>query len=231
MEIVTRDHDFHRFTLRYFFNREIVTSNSSDRDAASTIFEETESISIGEVMRSPVFSEDDSSDNSFWIDLGQSPFGSDSSGQLNRPKLGSPLPSSWFASRINQKRLSPKPALKVYRSPIFDEKRVNFRHNEDQVLSFDAAVLSVSQELDRVKEIPEEELYVVQTNDREMTQKIHICIVLERLKRSLQLFKDQKTTRHLVAEKPAKGMARLLIDVKSQKKVQSGGKPKASLGC
>ncbi|KAK9136208.1 hypothetical protein Syun_015538 [Stephania yunnanensis] len=146
--------------VRDVFDTEMAVENSSDRDAASTIFEETESISIGEVMRSPVFSEDDSSDNSFWIDLGQSPFGSDSSGQLNRPKLGSPLPPSWFAGRKNQKRLSPKPALKVSRSPIFDERRVNFRHNEDQVLSFDAAVLSVSQELDRVKEIPEEELYV-----------------------------------------------------------------------
>ncbi|KAK9109019.1 hypothetical protein Sjap_017079 [Stephania japonica] len=146
--------------VRDVFDTEMAVENSSDRDAASTIFEETESISIGEVMRSPVFSEDDSSDNSFWIDLGQSPFGSDSSGQLNRPKLGSPLPPSWFASRKNQKQFSPKPALKASRSPIFDEKRVNFRHNEDQVLSFDAAVLSVSQELDRVKEIPEEELFV-----------------------------------------------------------------------
>ncbi|KAM2269174.1 hypothetical protein TB2_046921 [Malus domestica] len=49
----------------------------SDRDGASTIFEEAESISIGEVMKSPIFSEDESSDNSHWIDLGQSPFGSD----------------------------------------------------------------------------------------------------------------------------------------------------------
>ncbi|KAM0985678.1 hypothetical protein ACFX13_013138 [Malus domestica] len=45
-------------------------------------FEEAESISIGEVMKSPIFSGDESSDNSHWIDLGQSPFGSDMSDQV-----------------------------------------------------------------------------------------------------------------------------------------------------
>ncbi|XP_020258772.1 uncharacterized protein LOC109835198 [Asparagus officinalis] len=117
--------------------------NSSDRDGASTIFEE-ESVSIGEVMKSPVFSEDESSDHSFWIDLGQSPYGSDHSGQLNRGgKLGSPLPPSWFTGRKTQKRQSPRLATKISRSPIYD----------DHVVSFDAAVL----ELDRVKEDSEEE--------------------------------------------------------------------------
>ncbi|ONK64857.1 uncharacterized protein A4U43_C07F30700 [Asparagus officinalis] len=130
------------------FETEMDHDNSSDRDGASTIFEETESVSMGEVMKSPVFSEDESSDNSFWIDLGQSPYGSDHSGQLSRGgKLGSPLPPSWFTGRKNQKRVSPKLATKMSRSPIYD----------DHVVSFDAAVLSVSQELDRVKEDPEEE--------------------------------------------------------------------------
>ncbi|XP_031479731.1 uncharacterized protein LOC116250266 [Nymphaea colorata] len=142
--------------VRDVFETELEHENSSDRDGASTIFEETEeSVSVGEVMRSPVFSEDESSDNSFWIDLGQSPLGSDNSGQLNKPKLGSPLPPSWFSSRKNQKRLSPKQNSKISRSPLYDDRRLNpGSHN---VLSFDAAVLSVSQELDRVKEVPEEE--------------------------------------------------------------------------
>lgn len=64
--------------------------NSSDRDGASTIFEETESISIGDMMRSPIFSEDGSSDNSLWINLGHSPFELDHSEHLNKSKLVSP---------------------------------------------------------------------------------------------------------------------------------------------
>lgn len=133
--------------VRDVFETEMDQDNSSDRDGASIIFEEAESVFAGEVMRSPVFSEDESSDSSFWIDLGQSPFGLDNSGHLNRPKLGSPVPPSWFTSRKNHKRVSPKHASKVSSSPIYD----------DHVLSFDAAVLSVSQELDLVKEVPEEE--------------------------------------------------------------------------
>ncbi|KAJ8645649.1 hypothetical protein MRB53_007397 [Persea americana] len=145
--------------VRDVFESEMDHDNSSDRDGASTIFEEAESVSVGEVMKSPIFSEDESSDNSFWIDLGQSPYGSDHSGQLNRPKLGSPLPPSWFSCRKNHKRLSPKMTSKIPKSPIYDDRRMNLRSSEDQVLSFDAAVLSVSQELDRVREIPEEEQY------------------------------------------------------------------------
>ncbi|KAL2528375.1 uncharacterized protein Fot_20976 [Forsythia ovata] len=50
--------------VRDVFETDIEHDNSSDRDGVSTIFEETESISIGEVMKSPVFNEDESSDNS-----------------------------------------------------------------------------------------------------------------------------------------------------------------------
>lgn len=132
--------------------------NSSDRDGASTIFEETESVSVGDVMKSPVFSEDESSDNSFWIDLGQSPYGSDCSGQLARGRaLGSvsplPPPPPWLSGRRSHRGLSPKiPSRASARSPLYD----------GQVISFDAAVLSVSQELDRVKEVPEEEVAEIQ---------------------------------------------------------------------
>ncbi|KAG5245644.1 Pyridoxal phosphate-dependent transferases superfamily protein [Salix suchowensis] len=136
--------------VRDVFETEMEHENSSDRDGTSTIFEETESISVGEVMKSPVFSEDESSDNSFWIDLGQSPLGSDSAGQLNKPKLASPLPPFWFSGKKNNIRLSPKPTSKVYGSPMYDAKGVNLgSHDDHHVMSFDAAVLSVSQELDR----------------------------------------------------------------------------------
>ncbi|KAG8043236.1 hypothetical protein GUJ93_ZPchr0111g33292 [Zizania palustris] len=131
--------------------REVIESeidqDSSDRDGASTIYEENESVSVGEVMKSPVFSEDESSENSFWVDLGQSPLGSDHSEQSSKGKLGSPLPASWFSGRRNAKKELPKVPSKLARSPIYD----------NHVVSFDAAVRSVSQELEHVEEYPEED--------------------------------------------------------------------------
>ncbi|CBI40973.3 unnamed protein product, partial [Vitis vinifera] len=145
--------------VRDVFETELDQDNSSDRDGASTILEETESISVGEVMKSPVFSEDESSDNSFWIDLGHSPLGSDNAGQVNKQKLASPLPPFWFSGKKNHKWLSPKPS-KISSSPIYDDREIKLGPKEDHhVLSFDAAVLSVSQELDHVKGIPEEEQF------------------------------------------------------------------------
>ncbi|KAK3149235.1 hypothetical protein QOZ80_3AG0214730 [Eleusine coracana subsp. coracana] len=130
--------------------REVIESemdqDSSDRDGASTIYEESESVSVGELMKSPVFSEDESSENSFWVDLGQSPLGSDHSEQLSKGKLGSPLPASWFSGRINAKKASPKATSKLAKSPIHD----------NHVMSFDAAVRSVSQEPGPMKVIPVE---------------------------------------------------------------------------
>uniref|UniRef100_A0A0A9EZE6 Uncharacterized protein n=1 Tax=Arundo donax TaxID=35708 RepID=A0A0A9EZE6_ARUDO len=120
--------------------------DSSDRDGASTIYEESESVSVGEVMKSPVFSEDESSENSFWVDLGQSPLGSDHSEQSSKGKLGSPLPASWFSGRKNAKKASPKVPSKLVKSPIHD----------NHVMSFDAAVRSVSQEPRPVKVVPDE---------------------------------------------------------------------------
>ncbi|KAJ8637465.1 hypothetical protein MRB53_011732 [Persea americana] len=141
------------------FDSEMDHDNSSNRDAASTIFEEAESVSVGEVTKSPVFSEDESSEN-FWIDLGQSPFGSDSTGQRNKTKLGSPLPPSWFTGRKNRKSISPKPVLKASKSLLYDGSQVNLKSSEDIFPSFNAAVLSVSQELDHVKGVVAHEQYI-----------------------------------------------------------------------
>ncbi|KAL2513506.1 Pyridoxal phosphate (PLP)-dependent transferase superfamily protein [Forsythia ovata] len=85
--------------VRDVFETDIEHDNSSDRDGASTIFEETECISIGEVMKSPVFSEDESSDNSLWIDLGQSRLGSKNAGYPSKHKTGSSSPPIWFSSK------------------------------------------------------------------------------------------------------------------------------------
>ncbi|XP_022740172.1 uncharacterized protein LOC111292186 [Durio zibethinus] len=177
--------------VRDVFETEMDQDNSSDRDGASTIFEETESISVGEVMKSPVFSEDESSDNSFWIDLGQSPVGSDSAGQLNKQKIASPLPPFWFSGRKNHKQLSPKPTSKIYGSPIYDDKDVNLGHDDHHVLSFDAAVLSVSQELDCVKEISEEEQFagtnITSQNHKKASNHSHV----------LEIEEEQGTTKPL----------------------------------
>ncbi|KAG8384468.1 hypothetical protein BUALT_Bualt04G0120900 [Buddleja alternifolia] len=143
--------------VRDVFETEIDHDNSSDRDGASTIFEETESFSVGEVMKSPVFSEDESSDNSLWIDLGQSPLGSDSAGHSNKYKLSSPGPPAWFSGRKNNKLTSPKASM-LSGSPMYD-KELNGRHEDRRVLSFDAAVQLASQEVDHFKEIPEEEQF------------------------------------------------------------------------
>ncbi|KAE8653981.1 B3 domain-containing protein [Hibiscus syriacus] len=131
--------------VRNVFEIEMDCCNSSDRDGVSTIFEEAETFSVGDLMRSPIFSEDESSDNSYWIDLGQSPFGSDDSGQLTRHKTETTLPPSWFSRKIrNNKGLSPKLTS-------------NMRLHEDPWLSFDAAVLPASHVPDRFKDIHEEQ--------------------------------------------------------------------------
>ncbi|KAJ0252326.1 hypothetical protein HA466_0131290 [Hirschfeldia incana] len=122
--------------VRDVFETDLLEDNiSSDRDGttSTTIFEETESVSVGELMKSPVFSEDESSENSFWIDLGQSPLGGGSDQQHN--KIASPLPPVW---KQKQQRHSAKQGPKSYSNPIYDG-------NKD-VLSFDAAVMSVTEQ-------------------------------------------------------------------------------------
>nr|XP_043617695.1 uncharacterized protein LOC122589467 [Erigeron canadensis] len=59
--------------VRDVFETEMDHGNGSDKDGGSSAFEETSTFSIGEVMKSPVFSEDESSDTSAWISLGPSP--------------------------------------------------------------------------------------------------------------------------------------------------------------
>ncbi|KAK4797414.1 hypothetical protein SAY86_029740 [Trapa natans] len=151
--------------VRDAFDTEMEQDNSSERDGASTIFEDAESVSVGEVMKSPIFSEDDSSDNSYWIDLGHSPVGSSSPS----------IPSSLISGKRNSKLFSRKPAPRIYRSPMYDDKQANCRLQEEPALSFDAAVLSVSQELDHFKEIPEEEQVQVSAGNNGKVNPPHLC--------------------------------------------------------
>ncbi|KAM0951516.1 putative molybdenum cofactor sulfurtransferase [Dioscorea sansibarensis] len=125
------------------FETEIDQDNSSDRDGASTIFEEAESVSVGDVMKSPVSSEDELLENSLWIDLGQSPIQSENSGQLNKGDNGSPLSTllSNGSKTKHHKLTSPRVGAKMLNNPVYN----------DRVFSFDAVVLSASQELLKCK--------------------------------------------------------------------------------
>jgi len=89
--------------------------------------------------------------------------GSDYAGQSNKQKIASPLPPFWCSGRKNQKQPSPKSSSKMYGSPMYDDREANLgSHDERHVLSFDVIVL-MAQELNRVKEVPEEE-QVVEVN-------------------------------------------------------------------
>eukprot|EP01018_Ginkgo_biloba_P001366 Gb_04232 [translate_table: standard] len=133
--------------VRDVFESEMDNEYSSDRDGGSTIFEEIESVSVGEVMKSPVFSEDEI-DNLLCIDLGQSPLGLENSIHFNRSKPGSPHLPHWFS---NKKQLTSATRTRPSESPIYDEEHHDSGANKEQIVSFDAAVLSVSQELERPK--------------------------------------------------------------------------------
>nr|XP_043608723.1 uncharacterized protein LOC122580512 [Erigeron canadensis] len=103
-----------------------VFETEMEHDGASPIFEETGSLCAGEVMKSPVFSEDESSENSMWIDLGQSPLGSQSE------IINSPVPPpSWFTCK--QELAGRKGNIEEIESPP----------HVTEVLSFDAAVHNV----------------------------------------------------------------------------------------
>ncbi|KAG2316960.1 hypothetical protein Bca4012_067849 [Brassica carinata] len=108
----------------------------SDKDGTSTVFEEADSVSVGELIKSPVFSEDESTDSQLWIDLGKSPADSDN-------KQKSPL---LVVPQNHKRRISPKPASKAN----------NGSNGGNNVLSFDAAVLSVSHEVGQAAATGEE---------------------------------------------------------------------------
>ncbi|PWA94171.1 hypothetical protein CTI12_AA063600 [Artemisia annua] len=106
-----------------------VFETEMEHDGASPIFEETGSLCVGEVMKSPVFSEDESSENSMWIDLGQSPLGSQSE------IVSSPLPPpSWFKGGDGA-RLAGKKGNNT--------KEIDSPSHITEALSFDAAVHNV----------------------------------------------------------------------------------------
>ena len=98
------------------FSGAFTSSQVKDVFEGEVDHEDSSENSMGDMMRSPAFSEDDSSENSnsLWIDLGQSPHSG-----------ASPLPPSWIAGR---------------------------RQFPTAKISFDAALLSMSQELPEIQE-------------------------------------------------------------------------------
>ncbi|KVI09031.1 uncharacterized protein LOC112500558 [Cynara cardunculus var. scolymus] len=89
--------------VRDVYETEMEHGNSTDRDGGSPVFEENEIFS--DVLKSPVFTEEESPEDSMWIDLGQSPFGS-------QPVLaGSHLPPPpWFTRKNrNNRKFDPQP--------------------------------------------------------------------------------------------------------------------------
>ncbi|KAH9299980.1 hypothetical protein KI387_011563 [Taxus chinensis] len=128
--------------VREVFESAMDNENNSDRDGGSTIFEEVESVSVGDLMKSPVFSEDET-DNLFCIDLGQSPLSLESSG-----KLGSPRLPYWFS---NKNQLNSAVKIRLPETAILEDQLVSSGLKNDPVISFDAAVLSVSQGIDSTK--------------------------------------------------------------------------------
>ncbi|KAK9079665.1 hypothetical protein SSX86_001338 [Deinandra increscens subsp. villosa] len=92
--------------VREVFDTEMEDDRFSD-------FEENESFLVGDVMKSPVFSDDESLENLLWINLGRSPAGSDSGGDSTTPQ-----PPLWFRSRSKtEHRSSPKVVSKIAKSP------------------------------------------------------------------------------------------------------------------
>jgi len=152
--------------VREVFESEMDQDNSSDRDGASTIFGEVESVSVGEIMRSPIFSEDET-DHSFCIDLGQSPLASENLTHLKNGQLGSPHLPHWFSQKRQAMR------TKTSESHVYDEPQVSGSKQGHHTISFDAAVLSVSQELVQPKAMASREICFPSTRNGPWTETDH----------------------------------------------------------
>ncbi|KAL3592080.1 hypothetical protein D5086_010720 [Populus alba] len=137
--------------VRDVFETEMEHENSSDRDGTSTIFEETEK-SLGIRQCRPV------------------------------EQAETVLSITTFLAfcKEEQRETLPKTNIPKYTAAqCNDDKGVNSgSHDDHHVLSFDAAVLSVSQELDHVKEVSEEEQFsgtdLSSRNNKKGSDRLHV---------------------------------------------------------
>ncbi|KAI3667404.1 hypothetical protein L6452_42461 [Arctium lappa] len=106
------------------FDTKMDHDNSCDRDWTSTMFEESGSFSLPDVMKSPVFSKYESSNNSLWIDLGSSPVGSDHYRGSTKP-----LPPVWtygfLVPQVANKLISVNLVELISTFASFDAKAIN----------------------------------------------------------------------------------------------------------
>ncbi|KMZ65009.1 Molybdenum cofactor sulfurase [Zostera marina] len=109
-------------------------------------WDETDNVSVGEIMKSPILSDEDETDGaSFWINLGHSPMGSPADTRYSDDAN----PPPWFVTRKNH----PITTSSLTSKPI------------DRLLSFDSAVLSISQKSNNFHHKDPEESPDRQTSD------------------------------------------------------------------
>lgn len=139
--------------VRDVFESEMGYDNSSDKDGASTVCDEMDDISVEEIMKSPVFSEEDN-ENLMCIDLGESPVAPKTSVNARRSpfgKLGLRQLHDGISNRTRGNQSSTETATRSSREaagngPIYDEEKQN-PEIKGEIMSFDAAVSSVSQDI------------------------------------------------------------------------------------
>ncbi|GLJ25950.1 hypothetical protein SUGI_0497440 [Cryptomeria japonica] len=143
--------------VRDVFESEMEYENNSDRDGASTICEEIDNLSVDEIMKSPIFSEEENEDL-MCIDLGESPGGLNTSKNFRKSppsNLGLRQLHNGFSQRTKHKKSSTetisKSSTEGYgNGPIYDEEKKSLGVN-NEIVSFDAAVSSVSQDITQTK--------------------------------------------------------------------------------
>lgn len=139
--------------VRDVFESEMGYDNSSDKDGASTVCDEMDDVSVEEIMKSPVFSEEEN-ENLMCIDLGESPVASKTSANSRKSpygKLGLRQLHDGVSNRTRCNQSSTEIATRssmeaAENGPIYDEEKQN-PGIKDEIISFDAAVSSVSQDI------------------------------------------------------------------------------------
>ncbi|XP_071693305.1 uncharacterized protein [Rutidosis leptorrhynchoides] len=104
------------------------TDMDMDADDKDSDFDESGTLSVGEMMKSPVFSDGESSENSLWIGLGPSPDENDCCGGSNSPE-----PPFWFKTKNRIKHLgSPKAVSNITNNTVIPTSKEVHQLNNNQ---------------------------------------------------------------------------------------------------
>ncbi|KAL8266232.1 hypothetical protein R6Q59_003576 [Mikania micrantha] len=112
--------------------REVFDTEMED-DIYSDI-EDNKSFSVGDVLHTPVFSDDESLEDSLWINLGRSPSGCDSGGGSTSPE-----PPFWFTSKNKTKHLSSTKATSKITESLMVPKKPD-RSNDHHIANSESAI-------------------------------------------------------------------------------------------